>query len=145
MPLIEPPKHERHEPQNANEVSKSKMRFQDRLALRITLLVGTMTTAGIFALISLFALPDAIKSHNIIIIVAWVSQAFLQLVLLPIIIVGQNLQGQHTEVRAEEEFETTTTSYHDLEHILKHLDAQDEELLKQSKLIEEILKKIEKK
>lgn len=140
MPLYKT-EHKRYEPKNVNEVHKSKMRFQDRLALRITMIVGTMATAGAFALISLVALPNAIKTGDPIIIVAWVSQAFLQLVLLPIIIVGQNLQSQHAEIRSDEEYNTTKSSYKDIESILKHLDAQDEELLRQSKILKELLEK----
>ncbi len=83
-------------------------RFNAWLAVKITRAVGTMPTAYLFAAISLVALPAAIASHDPIIIVAWVSQAFLQLCLLPIIIVGQNVQAAATDERALHDHETLT-------------------------------------
>jgi len=44
-----------------------------------------------------------------VIIVAWISQTFFQLVLLPVIIVGQNVQGEASEARAQKTFEDTET------------------------------------
>ncbi len=77
-----------------------------RIAVIITKSVGSMWCAYLFALISLIALPAAIASHDPIIIVAWISQAFLQLVLLPIIIVGQNVQAEASDARALSDHET---------------------------------------
>lgn len=81
-------------------------RFNTRIAVIITKFVGSMWMAYLFALISLVALPAAIMSHDPIIIVAWISQAFLQLVLLPIIIVGQNVQAEASDARALNDHET---------------------------------------
>src|ERR1700680_644750 len=66
-------------------------RFNTWLAVKITKTVGSMWMAYIFAAITLISLPAAIASGQVIIIVAWIAQTFLQLVLLPIIIVGQNV------------------------------------------------------
>ncbi len=90
----------------------------DRAGLTITRVVGTMIMAIIFTILALISLPAALKTHDKIIIVAWIAQTFLQLVLLPIIMVGQNIQGKHTEVMADEEFKTTQTTYKDLEHLI---------------------------
>jgi hypothetical protein len=81
-------------------------RINTRLAVGITKLVGSMWCAYIFALIALISLPAAIGSHNAIIIVAWIAQTFLQLVLLPIIIVGQNVQAAASDARAENDHKT---------------------------------------
>ena len=64
----------------------------------------------------------------------------VQLLLMPLIMVGQNIQGRHAEIRTEEEYKTTMTSYKDIGHILTHLDAQDQELLKHTVLLEELVK-----
>lgn len=53
-----------------------------------------MWCAYIFAAIALISLPNAIKSHDTIIIVSWIAQTFLQLVLLSIIMVGQSVQSE---------------------------------------------------
>ena len=69
-------------------------RFNAKVGLLITLGVGTMVCAYIFAIIALISLPSAIKSGNLTIIIAWVSSNFLQLVLLPVIIVGPEHPGR---------------------------------------------------
>ena len=60
---------------------------------------------------------------------------------MPLIMVGQNLQGKHAETRAEEEFKTTETIYKDIEKIFIHLDKQDKEIQKQTELINQLLGK----
>ncbi len=81
-------------------------RINTRLAVVITKAVGSMWCAYLFALLALISLPAAISSHNAIIIVGWIAQTFLQLVLLPIIIVGQNVQAAASDARAESDHET---------------------------------------
>jgi hypothetical protein len=81
-------------------------RFNTKVAVKITKSVGSMWCAYAFALIALISLPSAIRSHDPIIIIAWIAQTFLQLVLLPIIIVGQNVQAAASDARAESDHET---------------------------------------
>jgi uncharacterized membrane protein len=71
----------------------------------------------------------------------WVSQQFLQLVLLPVIMVGQNVLGRKAELMADEQFRTTMSTYHDIEEIMQHLSAQDAELLRQAKMLIHLLEK----
>lgn len=73
-------------------------KFNDWLALKITNAVGSMWCAYIFTAIALVSLPSAIATHNLITIVSWVAQTFLQLVLLSVILKGQNLQGERSEI-----------------------------------------------
>ncbi len=81
-------------------------RLNTRIAVGITKLVGSMWCAYLFALLALISLPAAISSHNPVVIVSWIAQTFLQLVLLPIIIVGQNVQSAANDARAESDHET---------------------------------------
>src|SRR5437763_579412 len=76
-------------------------RFNTWLALKITNSVGSMWCAYAFALLALVSLPAAIASRSPIVIVGWIAQTFLQLVLLPIIIVGQNVQAAASDARAQ--------------------------------------------
>jgi len=80
--------------------------FNTRIAVRITKTVGSMWCAYVFALLALISLPAALSTHDPIIIVAWIAQTFLQLVLLPIIIVGQNVQAAASDARAESDHKT---------------------------------------
>ena len=82
--------------------------FNNRLAVVITRSVGTMWAAYLFALLALVSLPAALASGQTIVIVAWIAQTFLQLVLLPIIIVGQNVISASQDARAEADHETLT-------------------------------------
>jgi hypothetical protein len=56
--------------------------------------------------LALISLPSAIKTGSSIVIISWIAQTFLQLVLLPIIIVGQNVQAAASDARAESDHET---------------------------------------
>jgi hypothetical protein len=80
-----------------------------KIALVITRTVGTMACAYLFAAIALISLPAAISSGQVIIIIAWIAQTFLQLVLLSIIMVGQSVQSAAADARAVKEFADTET------------------------------------
>lgn len=86
--------------------------MNDRLAVSITRAVGTMTCAWIFFGLALMGLPqvwqDAFHAGDGLVhllpLVTWLSQALLQLVLLAIILVGQDLQSKTAEQRAVTQF-----------------------------------------
>ena len=85
--------------------------FNSNLAAKITSGVATMWCAYIFAAIALIALPSAIKSGSALQIVAWISQAFLQLVLLSIIMVGQNVASASVEQKITETHEASLSEF----------------------------------
>ena len=76
--------------------------FNQKIATKITSFVSTMWCAYIFAAIALISLPAAIRSGDRIIIVAWVAQTFLQLVLLSIIMVGQDASSKGMQQKIDE-------------------------------------------
>ena len=100
-------------------------RLNARFGLFVTLVVGTMWCAYLFTLLALVSLSAAVGTHNKIIIVAWIAQTFLQLVLLPIIIVGQNVQAAAADKRAEDTYKDAEAVLHEAIEIQKHLKAQD--------------------
>ena len=71
--------------------------FNRRIAEKITSFVSTMWCAYIFAALALISLPAAIKTGDVVVIVAWIAQTFLQLVLLSIIMVGQKKSSDSVE------------------------------------------------
>lgn len=81
--------------------------FNQRLGARITSLVGTMWCAYAFAAIALVSLPSALKTGDTVVIVAWIAQTFLQLVLLSIIMVGQDVQSKSVEQKINETHEAS--------------------------------------
>ena len=76
--------------------------FNEKLAAKITSGVATMWCAYAFAAIALVSLPAALKSGDLITIVSWIAQTFLQLVLLSIIMVGQNVASASVEQKITE-------------------------------------------
>ena len=105
-------------------------RFNRWLAVKVTNGVGTMWCAYAFAALALVSLPAAILSRNPVILVSWISQTFLQLVLLSIIIVGQNVLAAASDKRAEATYEDADAVLHTALQIQDHLLAQDRELEK---------------
>ena len=81
--------------------------FNEKLAAKITSGVATMWCAYAFAIIALISLPSAIKSGSVLVIVAWIAQTFLQLVLLSIIMVGQNVGSKSVEQKINETHEAS--------------------------------------
>jgi hypothetical protein len=100
-------------------------RFNTKVALVITMAVGSMWCAYAFALFDLISLPEAIRGGAAT-IVSWVAQTFLQLVLLSIIMVGQNVQAAAADKRAEATFHDASATLHEVAHVQGHLAAQDE-------------------
>jgi hypothetical protein len=96
--------------------------FNAKLAVLITRLVGTMWCAYLFTGIALIGLPAALRPSGEGII-AWIAQTFLQLVLLSVIMVGQNVQSLAADARAENTFK-------DAETILDRLDVHTQGGLK---------------
>ena len=110
-------------------------RFNSRLGVAITSAVGSMWAAYAFALLALASLPAILTqafhwtvfpswliNTSLIALVAWVSSYFLQLVLLPIIIVGQNVQSQASDARSAKQFEDVEAVRDTLTVALDRLD-----------------------
>ncbi len=125
-------------------------RFNNALALKITNGVGSMWSAYLFALLSLFSLPAIlvlvspslkhdfpkwIIAASLITLIAWISQNFLQLVLLPVIMVGQNVIQDHQEAKAETDHKTLT-------YLANLQEEQMVELKNQGDILEYIKKQI---
>ena len=110
--------------------------FNSRLAVLITKSVGTMWAAYLFVLIGLVSLPQAFHAFihgDTVTGVSWLSQSFLQLVLLPIIIVGQNVISASQDARAATDHETLTA--------LHTINVRQLQILEQQQTILEALQK----
>jgi hypothetical protein len=103
------------------------------LAVHITRIVGTMYCAYLFTAIALVALPSAIHQGSPTVLINWLSSNFLQLVLLPIIIVGQNVISTAQDARAAADHETLTA--------LHQMNVQQLQILKGQQEILELLKR----
>lgn len=124
--------------------TKAKLGINDKIGLAITKSVGTMWAAYAFIGLTLISLPAALASGNTLVIVAWVAQTFLQLVLLPVIIVGQNIQAASADAMAVATYEDATAVLEEAKQIQLHLAAQDralDKLIKDLARVEKGLKK----
>lgn len=139
----------RHRPENVNVQHKLSLGLQDRIALIITTAVGTMYAVYFFAFVMAgWMLWQSFVDQKPFDPYPFAFLLFIgnivQLLLMPLIMVGQNLQGRHAGIRAEEEYQTTNSSYRDIERILIHLDQQDKQMKKQLDLITELSEKTNK-
>ena len=101
------------------------VRFNAKFALACTAAVGSMYCAYAFGLLAFAGLPTALKPGNIGLLF-WISSDFLQLTLLSVIIVGQNLQAQAADKRAQQTYEDAESILHECLELQRHLMAQDE-------------------
>ncbi|HEU5200875.1 MAG TPA: hypothetical protein VFU32_14650 [Ktedonobacterales bacterium] len=132
-PALHIPRHIKKEQIHAQVHGTGPMgRVNAWLALRITKIVGTMYCAYVFTVLAFVALPSAIQQGSPTVLVNWLSSNFLQLVLLPIIIVGQNVISAAQDARAEADHETLTA--------LNQMNVQQLEILKVQQEILELLK-----
>ena len=111
-------------------LARSENRFNEWLAIHITKIVGTMWCAYAFAGLALISLPAAIRGGTATLI-SWIAQTFLQLVLLSIIMVGQNIAAKKSDRQLEQ-------TYRDSEELLKINDAMRALLQKNTDLTAEI-------
>jgi hypothetical protein len=107
-----------------------------RVAVLVTTVVGTMWCAYAFAILALVALPSAIKSGDPLQLVQWISQTFIQLVLLSVIIVGQNISARASDKRAEMTYKDAEATLHEAAQIQAHLKVQDDAL---NKMLDKLL------
>jgi uncharacterized membrane protein len=116
---------------------KRKLSTLDRLACWMTDAVGTM---GFFLLLVVWTTvwlgwntlaPLELRFDPFPAFVLWLFLSnMIQILLMPLIMVGQNLQGRHAEARAEADFEVNTKAEREIEAILLHLERQNDLILK---------------
>ena len=111
-------------------------RFNKKVALGITRYVGTMTCFWVFCILALCSLPAVLSEFSAfhatfplwmtkasdIALVAWITQTFIQLVLLPALMVGQNLQNVAADARSAKTFEDVESVKNDMIVALDRLD-----------------------
>lgn len=117
----------------------------ERLAVKITHGVGTI---GFFFILTIWTLgwllwnlygPLELRFDPAPAFVIWLfASNIIQLVLLPLIMVGQNLEGKFAEQRAQADFEINQKAEHEIEVIIAHLENQNELLL-------ELIRKVERR
>lgn len=130
---------------NVNTQHKSSLSALDKLALWITDHVGNM---NFFFLIFIWTItwlgwntlaPTSLRFDPFPAFVLWLFISnMIQIFLMPLIMIGQNLQSKHSEIRAEEDFNVNKKAESEVETILKHLENQNDMILQILNKIEQI-------
>jgi hypothetical protein len=116
--------------------------FNNKLAVRITNVVGTMWCAYAFAALALISLPAAYQAGTAT-LVAWFAQTFLQLVLLSIIMVGQKVAAEKSDAQLDQTYkdaEALLEMNDDMHRLIKQnvtLTTQIDDVLRQNMTLTE--------
>ena len=116
-PQVGRPPHTRHHMSGALALSPAVIRreleaadsFNAKVAVVLTKVVGTMWCFWLFNAIAFVSLPSAIHQGSPTVLINWVSSNWIQLILLPALMVGQNLQNVAADARADKMFNDTET------------------------------------
>lgn len=121
---------------NVNIEHKENMSKLDNFAIKITDKIGTM---GFFIIIFTWTVlwlgwnilaPVNYQFDPVPAFVLWLFLSnMIQIFLMPLLMIGQNLQSKHAEARAEADFEINTKAELEIETILAHLEAQNKNIL----------------
>lgn len=130
---------------NVNLDHRGSMTFLERLALAIGDRVGS---AEFFSIIVVWTVgwlgwnmlvPDVLRFDPYPAFVMWLFISnMIQIMLMPLIMISQNLHGRHAEARAEADFEINMKAEQEIEMVLEHLENQNN-------LILEILERLEQR
>ncbi|HQS84002.1 MAG: hypothetical protein B7Y25_03690 [Alphaproteobacteria bacterium 16-39-46] len=119
----------------------SQLSLNDRIAVYITERLGTMAMvygAIVFILFWMFVgyetYEDPYPFPLLLLIINIVT-----MILLPLIMVGQNLMNREEQIRSNEARKATMTSYENILVILECLEKDERELLYQTKVLNALL------
>ena len=117
---------------NVNNEASNNLSLLDRLACLITDRVGTM---GFFFIVVFWTViwlawnllaPPRLQFDPPTAFVLWLFISnLIQLLLMPLIMVGQNIQGRHSELRAESDLDVNMKAEAEIEIVLEHLEYQN--------------------
>ena len=130
-------KRQRKPLRNVNKALAEKQTGLDRFAVWITAHVGTM---GFFLTIAVWTIfwlgwnllaPKYLQFDPPMSFVFWLFISnLIQILLMPLIMVGQNAQGRHAELRAEYDLEVNVKAEREIEIVLHHLEYQNALLIR---------------
>jgi hypothetical protein len=100
---------------NANIEHADSLTTNERIGVWVTSHIGTMYCAYLFAIIGIGSLVGVVTNNaTLALMFGAVSSYFLQLVLLPVIMVGTNVQSKHDQIKADIQFELEKRMENDL-------------------------------
>ena len=131
MPTPKPHPHPHKPVRRVNDEQREGLSRGENLALFITQRIGTM---GFFLIILTWTVlwlgwnilvPESLKFDPPTAFVFWLFISnMIQILLMPLIMIGQNLQGRHAELRAESDYEVNVRAEEEIARIIQRLDEQ---------------------
>jgi uncharacterized membrane protein len=131
---------------NVNQEFRESFSPLERVALFITVHIGSF---GFFLIILGWTIlwlawntlgPSEGRFDPAPAFVLWLFISnMIQILLMPLIMVGQNLLSRHAEFRAESDFDVNVKAEKEIEAVLMHLEEQSRHLERQGELILQIL------
>ncbi len=116
---------------NPDTILKRENNFNNKFAVWIATHVGSMYCFYLFNLIAFLSAKSAFSTHNLVPIVNWISSNWIQLVLLPAIMVAQNVAQKASDAK-------TLTDHHTLTYLANLQDEQMIELKNQTDILNHI-------
>ena len=104
-------------PIHVNSSHRASLKWQHRLALWIVGVVGTMS----FFVLCILLTFSPLEFPSIRETVLFISSGLLQLILLPLIMIKQNLDSKHSELRAEAHYHAAKQAEFDTQQILTRI------------------------
>lgn len=103
---------------NVNESHAGTLNFTERSMLVVATWVGSET----FVLFCILLTFTPLVFPSTLAIVQFISSGFLQLVLLPIILIASNLQSRHDQLRADNDYEVNMKAESEIRELHRKLD-----------------------
>jgi len=116
---------------NPKELVKRENNFNDKFAVWIATHVGSMYCFYLFNVIALLSAKSAFGTHDLVPIVNWISSNWIQLILLPAIMVAQNVAQKATDAKSQ-------SDHHTLTYLANLQDEQMIELKNQTEILTRI-------
>ena len=142
-PTLDELKHLRKKMRRTDIEHKEKLSFLERIAINISRCVGSASFFLILICVTVSWLawnmfgPVQMRFDPYPAFVLWLFIVnIFQLMMMPLLMISQNLNGRHSDARAEADFEINTKAEFEIEVILQHLENQN-------KMILEILRRVE--
>lgn len=131
-PTLEELKHLRKRMRRTDIEHKEKLSFLERVAIVIARRIGS---AGFFLILicittswlgwNIFA-PIALRFDPYPAFVLWLFIVnIFQLMMMPLLMISQNMSSRHSDARAEADFEINTKAEFEIEVVLQHLENQN--------------------
>lgn len=133
--------------ENSYDVHRQNLSFVEKFAYWITVKVGSM---GFFMILFVWTLvwlawntfaPDSAKFDPFPGFVLWLFISnMLQLLLLPLIMIGQNLEQRYSDIRSRADFEVNQKAEREIETVIQHLERQGKMLKEMKQQLAELQK-----